>query len=141
MDLHVIKDVAIAQDNGIVDPYDQDSITNSFIHARLPEECVSYARWLMSTEESIDVPASAVGLIQVRSTWARLGLLSPPTIADPGFVGNITLEIFNASPHSILIRDGDALFSIHYLSSQDPLYRGRYQGQSGLQLPKALKHG
>ena len=72
-------------------------------------------------------------------------LLCPSTVADPGFVGTLTLEVFNThKTRSFQVWPGDALF--HMIINPcigEPSYtqKGRYQGQTGITLPKALKHG
>ncbi len=132
----------------VIDPYDQSSIDHSFEDERpLPDVISPGQRWLISTEETIRVPNTCKGDVQLRSTWARLGLIIPATVADPGFVGNLTIELFNANLNSILIRPGDALIcmiysTIPYLGmSKDEIdygLHGRYQLQAGITLPKAL---
>lgn len=132
----------------IIDPYDQESFVDSFMDERaLPGTILPGQRWLVATEEAIRVPNTCKGDVQLRSTWARLGLIIPATVADPGFIGNLTIEVFNANLNPILIRPGDALIcmiysTIPYLGMSkneiDYATHGRYQGQTGITLPKAL---
>ena len=49
--------------------------------------------YLGSTLEWIEMPDDIMAFVELRSTWARSGLILPPTIVDAGFKGNITLEI------------------------------------------------
>src|SRR5262249_20106755 len=56
----------------------------------------------------VTIPNNLVGLIEGRSSYARLGLtthLTAPKI-DPGFSGNITLEIANLGGLPIKLRAG-----------------------------------
>jgi len=126
-----------------VDPYDQKSINHMFSQwRRLPADIPPMGRFLMSTKENISIHKGFIGFITLRSTWARLGLLSPSTVADPGFSGTLTMEVFNSSKHSILIRPGDSVWSmitVPLSPESEKMYKGRYQGQQGLQLPKALQ--
>jgi dCTP deaminase len=125
-----------------IDPRNQDDIDTMFTKPiSLPKFIPPRTRALLCTSKEIVIPSNVCGLIQLRSTWARLGLLSPPTIADPGFKGTLTMEIYNASNHRILISIGDAIWSILQLpimAGTEPIYKGRYQGQTGIQIPKAL---
>lgn len=132
----------------VIDPYDQASLDSSFEEEQsLSAVLYPRQRWLVATEERIQVPNTCKGDVQLRSTWARLGLIIPATVADPGFIGNLTIELFNANVNPILIRPGDALIcmiysTIPYISmSKDEIdygLHGRYQGQTGITLPKAL---
>ena len=123
-----------------IDPYDQTSIDTAFL---VPQSLPSLLRAgmaaLLSSAEEISIPVGFVGLMGVRSTWARLGIVSPLTIVDPGFKGVLTLEIFNAGRKRILIRPGDAIWNLTLVSAPSEWpYTGRYQGQQGITLPKAL---
>ena len=48
---------------------------------------------LGTTAEYIKMPNDLMAFVQLRSTWARQGIMLPPTVVDAGFEGNITLEI------------------------------------------------
>ncbi len=122
-----------------VNPYNQRSIDTMFNSPiNLPYELQPGQRALLCTEEKVDVDGIHCGLIEIRSTWARLGLFSPPTIVDPGFRGQLVLELVNLSIHAILIQAGDRIWSMILIATNEPLYLGRYQDQVGIQLPKAL---
>ena len=52
---------------------------------------------LAQTHETVTMPPDLVGLVEGRSSWARVGIgihMTAPKI-DPGFSGTITLEISN----------------------------------------------
>jgi dCTP deaminase len=86
------------------------------------------------------MPIHKLGLAQLRSSWAMLGLIIPPTIIDPGFYGHLTIEVFNSAPMPIILRPGDVVFSIAIVNAEDvPIYNGKYQGQIGIRKPVALK--
>ena len=61
---------------------------------------------LAQTLEVVTIPFDLMGLIEGRSSWARIGLgmhLTAPKI-DPGFTGAIVLEISNVGPATVLLR-------------------------------------
>ena len=125
----------------VVDPLDQISIDEPYVWFNLPWTLPSLSRALLCTVGEVDIPPTTIGFIQLRSTWARMGLISPPTVADPGFKGDLTMEVFNASANPIMILPNIAIWSMHLIAtSHEPLYRGRYQGQQGITLPKALSN-
>ena len=58
---------------------------------------------LAQTLERVALPNDLMGLVEGRSSWARVGLsvhLTAPKI-DPGFNGTITLEIANMGPAKV----------------------------------------
>lgn len=148
MDLTISSWIAaecMSQKNEPIDPYSQNSIDSSLqvwdLSGLEMKVCLeSHQRVLLSTVEIVQIPPEHIGLISLRSTWARLGLMSPTTIADPGFNGSLTMEIFNSSRNAIYIRKGDKLWSLNLVYAPGtPLYTGRYQNQSlSNGLPKAL---
>ena len=125
----------------VIDPYVQFTIDVVYMSVKLPYELPSLRRILLSTDRSIKVPDDSVGELALRSTWARLGLLSSRTTADPGFNGYLTIEIFNSSLYSILLRPGDKMLMLYFISGRCglPIYNGRYQNQKGVTIAKALK--
>ena len=149
-DLHLANLVVFDKDTNaqppfspvLVDPRDQRTINAMFTEkARLPLHLPPKQRALLSSKETVTVPKDIMGFVTLRSTFARLGLISPPTVADPGFTGTITFEVYNSSNHKILIQPGEAVFSItmvQLMEGSEDSYSGRYQGQNSLTLPKAL---
>ena len=97
---------------------------------------------LAQTFESIVMPNHLMGLVEGRSSYARIGItahLAAPKI-DPGFKGTITLEMTNQGRADIeLIVGEDEPAQLMFLRLSDPLeedegYGGRpqdiFQGQS-----------
>lgn len=142
MDLHV-DSYYIAESYPLcvgVNPRIQDDIDHMFNPLRsLSMVLQPWQRILLASLETVYIPPDKCGLITLRSTWARLGLMAPPTVADPGFKGQLTMEVINTSVHPILIRSGDSLWGLIMVPSQEPMYQGRYQDQAGIQIPKALQ--
>tara|TARA_Y100000310_G_C20690277_1_gene821740 strand:- start:978 stop:1427 length:450 start_codon:yes stop_codon:yes gene_type:complete len=137
------KDGMIFREQGIeghTDPHDQQSIDIAFKReVYLPHRVLPLRRALLCTEAVIKMDTDSLGLVTLRSTWARLGLISPPTVVDPGFSGTLTMEVFNASQRGIWIKPGDIIWNLITMGKRDyPVYQGRYQGQTGIQIPKAL---
>ena len=151
MDLHVDNWIVFDRDTRytppfsslLINPYEQEGIDAMFTEKfRLPQYIPPGVRILLSTVEVVEIPKDVLGQICLRSTWARLGLLAPPTTADPGFKGQLTMELINTSNHKIEIKPGDAVWTIHKLvlvPNSEPMYSGHYQSQTGLQLPKAFQ--
>lgn len=63
---------------------------------------------LAQTLERVRIPADLVGLVEGRSSWARVGItihVTAPKI-DPGFNGRITLEMANFGRVAVDLRAG-----------------------------------
>jgi dCTP deaminase len=63
---------------------------------------------LAQTLEVVQIPSDLVGMVEGRSSWARVGItihVTAPKI-DPGFHGNITLEMANFGKVPVDLRAG-----------------------------------
>jgi dCTP deaminase len=78
-----------------------------------------------------------MGFVNLRSSFARVGLSLPPTIVDKGFKGQLTLHLIGGS-FPIRLYAGDRLFHIILakLASDSISYGGVYLGQRGVTYPK-----
>jgi len=95
-------------------------------------------RYLLHTLEYLWIPDDLMGFVELRSTFARLGFLMPPTIVDAGFRGQLTVEILTP-PYPTRVRVGTRFLHIVFARTLNPVlftYRGRYQGQTGVTLPR-----
>lgn len=90
---------------------------------------------LATTEQYFRIPNNLTAFVEGRSSIGRLGLfIQNAGWVDPGFEGQITLELFNASRYAIEIkagtRVGQLVFAKMDLDAENP-YKGKYQGQTG----------
>jgi len=88
---------------------------------------------LASTMEYFRLPGNIIAFVEGRSSIGRLGLfIENAGWVDPGFEGEITLELFNASSNAIELkagrRIGQLVFARLDCDAEKP-YRGKYQGQ------------
>jgi dCTP deaminase len=93
------------------------------------------------TVEAVGFPADLAGQVDGRSSLARLGLQVHQTAGhvDPGFQGQITLELHNVASRPIRLRPGMSIVKLNiiYLSSAcespygSPGVESMYQGQAG----------
>lgn len=90
---------------------------------------------LGTTMEYIKLPDNMTAFVEGRSSLGRLGLfVQNAGWVDPGFDGEITLELFNASRFSIELHSGDRIAQIVFAKmerSADKPYAGKYNGQKG----------
>lgn len=93
---------------------------------------------LFSTLESITLPDNLVGWLDGRSSLARLGLMIHVTShrIDPGWNGNIVLEIFNAGSLVLVLSPGIKIAALSFeLLSQSVRhpYNSRYEAKYKIQ--------
>ena len=143
MDLSIAEHISL--DSGawrVIDPHNQESLDNSYTYELLPFNIPPQRRILASTLEYIEYDTNTYAIVCLRSTWARIGLLAPPTIIDPGFKGYLTMELFNANLSPVIIRPGDYIWNLFEITTTHPShapYTGRYQDQPfGVRSPLAL---
>ena len=127
--------------SAIVDPKKFDP--NSFIYVTA-DECIippnSFA--LARTIEYFKIPRSVLTLCLGKSTYARCGIIVNVTPLEPEWEGHVTLEFSNTTnlPAKIYANEGVAQM-IFFESDQvcKTSYKdrgGKYQGQTGVTLPK-----
>ena len=90
---------------------------------------------LATTREYFRLPDNLTAFVEGRSSIGRLGLfIQNAGWVDPGFEGEITLELFNANRCAIELqkdrRVGQLVFAMLDQNAENP-YRGKYQGQRG----------
>lgn len=88
---------------------------------------------LATTLERITLPNNLTAFVEGRSSIGRIGLfIQNAGWVDPGFDGQITLELFNANSLPIRLEAGRRICQLVFCQlDQDALnpYRGKYQGQ------------
>ncbi len=126
----------------IVDPKAFDP--NSFVDFA-GEVCIippnSFA--LARTVEYMRIPRNVLTICLGKSTYARCGIIVNVTPLEPEWEGHVTLEFSNTTPLPAKIYAGEGCAQVLFLESDEVCevsYRdkgGKYQGQTGVTLPKA----
>ncbi len=88
---------------------------------------------LATTQEYIKLPNHVTAFVEGRSSIGRIGLfIQNAGWVDPGFEGQITLELYNANRLPIKLNAGrricQLVFALMDQEAQTP-YEGKYQGQ------------
>ena len=128
--------------SAIVDPKAFDE--TSFVDVQ-GDSCVippnSFA--LARTIEFFRIPRTVLTICLGKSTYARCGIIVNVTPLEPEWEGNVTLEFSNTTPLPARIYANEGVAQMLFLESDEPCetsYRdrgGKYQGQTGVTLPKA----
>ncbi len=142
LDLRIGGEYAIyAYERAVVRPCELEDARHLFRVVKADEVVIPPRSFvLLATEEYVKMPEDVVGLANLRSTLARYGLVIPPTVVDAGFEGNITIEVVNMSPNTIVLKRGVRFLHLILVKAEGrAAYDGTYQGQRGVTPPKGLK--
>lgn len=90
---------------------------------------------LATTMEYFDLPDDLTAFVEGRSSLGRMGLfIQNAGWVDPGFKGEITLELYNANRCAIELKAGRRVGQLVFAKMDRPAlnpYNGKYQGQRG----------
>lgn len=133
-----------------IDPLNPGSMEEQMVRYKLKEPFVlpSGKFCLATTLQTVSIGHELQAQINGKSTWGRYGLLVHATAGfiDPGFTGQITLEMFNIGDRPLVLTPHTPIAQLSFtmlLSPPNKLYGhkdlgSRYQGQEGTTPPKAL---
>ena len=124
-----------------VDPKSFDE--NSFVDVK-SDVCVippnSFA--LARTIEYFKIPRNVLTICLGKSTYARCGIIVNVTPLEPEWEGHVTLEFSNTTTLPAKIYAGEGVAQMIFLESDEDCEtsykdrKGKYQGQTGVTLPK-----
>ncbi len=88
---------------------------------------------LATTKEYIELPNFLTAFVEGRSSIGRMGLfIQNAGWVDPGFAGQITLELFNANDIAVVIEEGIRICQLVFVKTDLPVanaYNGKYKYQ------------
>jgi dCTP deaminase len=144
IDLHLDKSFRVFRNNryGFIDPsVDQPGLTELEVVSGAEPFMLHPSEFVLGqTLERISVGSALLGRLDGKSSLGRLGLLIHSTAGyvDPGWVGNLTLELGNVASLPIALYPGMKIGQISFHRMSSPVERpygsaalhSRYQGQS-----------
>ena len=126
----------------IVDPkaFDESSFVNfQGDSCVIPPNSFALARTL----EYFRIPRTVLTICLGKSTYARCGIIVNVTPLEPEWEGHVTLEFSNTTPLPARIYANEGVAQMLFMESDElceTSYKdrgGKYQGQTGVTLPKA----
>jgi len=128
--------------SAVVDPKNFDE--NSFVDIKsdvciIPPNSFALAR----TVEYLRIPRDVLTICLGKSTYARCGIIVNVTPLEPEWEGHVTLELSNTTPLPAKIYANEGVAQILFLGADEICETsygdrgGKYQGQTGVTLPKA----
>lgn len=96
---------------------------------------------LSSTKEYFRMPNDVLAICLGKSTYARAGIIINVTPLEPGWEGNVTLEIHNTTNRPVILYPGEGICQFLFFRINKPKTsykdkKGKYQGQRGITLGK-----
>lgn len=97
---------------------------------------------LARTVEYFRIPRNVLTICLGKSTYARCGIIVNVTPLEPEWEGHVTLEFSNTTPLPAKIYAGEGVAQMLFLESDEVCetsYKdrgGKYQGQTGVTLPR-----
>mgnify|MGYP000917376824 CR=1 FL=1 len=93
------------------------------------------------TIEFFDIPRDIAVICVGKSTYARAGALVNVTPIEPGFKGNVVIEIANSTPLPLKIYANMGIAQFMFFQGEPCIIsyadkKGKYQGQTGIVFPK-----
>ncbi len=128
--------------SAVVDPKNFDDASFVDFHGDvciIPPNSFALAR----TVEYFKIPRRVLTICLGKSTYARCGIIVNVTPFEPEWEGYVTLEFSNTTPLPARIYANEGVAQVLFFESDEDCetsYRdrnGKYQGQTGVTLPKA----
>lgn len=126
--------------SSIIDPKKFDlGIFDEFIGGRCIVPPNSFV--LAKSLETFHVPDDVMCICLGKSTYARMGLIINVTPLEPGWIGEITIEISNTTSLPCAVYSNEGIAQVLFFKGERPLTTysdrdGKYQRQKGVVLPK-----
>ncbi len=128
--------------SAVVDPKNFDASSFVDLHADvciIPPNSFALAR----TVEYFRIPRQVLTICLGKSTYARCGIIVNVTPLEPEWEGHVTLEFSNTTPLPAKIYANEGIAQMLFLESDEVCETsygdrsGKYQGQTGVTLPRA----
>lgn len=125
----------------VVDPKKFDS--SNFVEVMGDEILVppnSFA--LARSVEYFRIPREILAICLGKSTYARCGIICNVTPFEPEWEGHVTIEISNTTPLPAKIYSNEGICQVLFFESDEACKisykdkKGKYQGQTGITLPR-----
>ncbi|UCH28000.1 MAG: dCTP deaminase [Trueperaceae bacterium] len=126
--------------NTVVDPkaFDPDSlVATEGDHCIIPPNSFVLTR----SVEYLRIPDNVMVVALGKSSYARCGIVANVTPLEPGWEGHVTLELSNTTPLPAKVYANEGIVQLLFFEGPRPdiTYaerKGKYQGQTGVTLPK-----
>ncbi|MBO0889135.1 dCTP deaminase, partial [Candidatus Bathyarchaeota archaeon] len=90
---------------------------------------------LAATIERVELSKNFLGILHIRSSLAREGIIASLALVDPGFRGQLTVSLYNAGDRLIRLHKGERFIQLSLIRLSTPstrTYVGKYQNSRGI---------
>ena len=90
---------------------------------------------LAATLERVELSENFLGILHIRSSLAREGIIPSLALVDPGFQGQLTVSLHNAGDRPVRLTRGERFIQLSMLRLGTPAtqtYTGKYQNSTGI---------
>ena len=97
---------------------------------------------LVATLETVELGLSVTAFLHIRSSLAREGIIGSFAVVDPGFRGQLTLNLHNVGEKEVTLKEGERIVQIVFHSlggAAKKGYNGSYQNSKGVVSSKRNK--
>lgn len=141
-DMRVADEWVFYPDDVMIDPKNISRYTTEIITGACGLKPGEFC--LCKSVETFAIPEDVVGIVVGKSTYARCGLIVNCTPMEPGWTGQLTIELHNASRHAIKVYANEGIAQVMFFRGERPAVtyadkRGKYQGQTGVTLPRVTR--
>ena len=128
---------ALGEKRLVIEPFEETSLNPAGYDLRLAASAVlePSEHRLVATMERVELGNDFVGVLHLRSSLAREGVLGSLALVDPGFRGQLTISLFNSGRRAVQLRAGERFVQLTLLRlgrQAAASYEGRYQDSSGV---------
>jgi dCTP deaminase len=90
---------------------------------------------LVATLETVELGLTVTAFMYIRSSLAREGVIGSFAVVDPGFRGQLTLNLHNVSENEVKLEKGEQIVQIVFHKLEGTAkkgYSGSYQNSKGI---------
>jgi len=97
---------ALSEKHLVIEPFEETSLNPAGYDLRLATSAVlePSEHRLVATMERVELGRDLVGILHIRSSLAREGVLGSLALVDPGFRGQLTISLFNSGKNPIQLK-------------------------------------
>ena len=120
-----------------IEPFEESNLTPAGYDLRSSQDITLNRgeQMLLATLERIELSPDVLGILHLKSSYAREGLYASLALVDPGFRGQLTVSLLNSGENLLSIERGESFLQLTVLQlstrSERP-YDGKYQESSGI---------
>jgi dCTP deaminase len=120
-----------------LEPFELSSLNPAGYDLRASKDVVLQPKQyeLVATLETVELGLEVAAFMYIRSSLAREGVIGSFAVVDPGFRGQLTLNLHNVSEKEVKLRKGERIVQIvfHKLGGTAKKgYSGSYQNSKGI---------